>query len=233
MAVYSTALLAPFPRPTNLDDQALPFVALASLAPVSQVILAMPYVPTRTSSSRDTISGFSWVISAFHTRLGTFLFVILNPEPSFADTACTKEQQQPNQSRIYTPPRWCAAPSTTMDRVSRARPLQPSSSARPSCSVRSSAVSCSSPQYSSLGTTAISEMHRVAPRPHRRWEWATIRRRSACLGTFRLHRPTHVHRLTRALGVRVMVANGRAGVHRNGYDRSGIGNSVHLYQLCS
>ena len=120
-----------------------------------------------------------------------------------------------------TPPGWCAA--ATMARASRAKPSRPSSSARPSCSVRSLAVSCSSPPCAPACAPAVSDRMVGRRRPRGPLtvpagvavvafltsRWATSRSRWLVLVGSRRRRLTHVHLPMRARGV---LADG-ASVH--------------------
>ena len=85
------------------------------------------------------------------------------------------------------------------------RPLRPSLSARPSCSVRSSGVSYSSPQRSLIGAGVVDRARPLAPKAplilqsSLTQRWATSQ--SPWLDTCRLPRLTHVRLRTRVLGV--------------------------------
>lgn len=98
------------------------------------------------------------------------------------------------------------------------RPLRPSSSARPSYSVRSSGVSYSFPPRSLIGAGAPDRARPLAPkaRPILRScltpRWATSR--SPWLDTCRLRRLTHAHLRTRLRALGVVLADGARVRHR-------------------
>ena len=148
------------------------------------------------------------------------------------DLPPTRSRTSAMPSSDTSPPGWCVAATTV--RASRAKPSRPSSSAQPSCYVRSSAVSCNSPPCVLVCAAAFSD-RMAAPRPlgaspipavaFSTSRWATSR--CPWLTGLRPHRLTPVHLPTRARGV----LPGGATVHLSFC--FGLRASAHLYQLSS